>query len=110
MRFKVLTTTDFKRDSKGLFKKYRSLKTELHDLITSLEENPTQGTPIGRDCFKIRVAVASKGKGKSGGARVITHIVYVADQIVYLVAIYDKSEKENISRKELEALLSQFDK
>jgi hypothetical protein len=70
MSFKVLTTSDFKRDSKGLLKKYKSFKNELLDLIASLEENPTQGTPPGNDCYKIRLAIASKGKGKSDvGAR-----------------------------------------
>ena len=69
MSFNVLATADFKRYSKRLIRKYRSLKDELLDLITSLEENPTQGTSIGSDCYKIRLAIKSKGKGKSGGAR-----------------------------------------
>jgi hypothetical protein len=53
MSFEVLTTSDFKRDSKPLIKKYKSLKAEILDLITSLEEDPTQGTPLGNDCYKI---------------------------------------------------------
>ena len=104
MSFKVLTTSDFKRDSKRLLKKYKSLKKEILDLIVSLEEEPTQGTPLGNDCYKIRLAIASKGKGKSGGARVIT-CAKVVDGFVYLLTIYSKSEKENISDKELQELL-----
>lgn len=73
-------------------------------LLDSLEQNPEQGTPIGNHCFKIRIAIASKGKGKSGGARVIIHVV-VTDKIVFLLDIYDKSEQENISEKELAELL-----
>lgn len=104
MSFEVLTTSDFKRDAKHLIKKYKSLKTEFLELVASLEENPTQGTPLGNDCYKIRLALKSKGKGKSGGARVITY-TKIVDGFVYLLTIYSKSEKENISKKELQKLL-----
>jgi len=73
-------------------------------LVQLLKKNPEQGVAIGRSCFKIRIAVSSKGKGKSGGARVITNIV-ISDNTVYLLSIYDKSEKENLSEKELDELL-----
>ena len=89
---------------KRLAKKFRSIKEEYAALLYELEQNPTLGTPIGNDCFKIRLAIASKGKGKSGGARVITHVV-VAKDTIYLLDIYDKSEKANISDKELLLLL-----
>ncbi|NQZ76082.1 MAG: type II toxin-antitoxin system RelE/ParE family toxin [Ekhidna sp.] len=104
MSFEVLTTSDFKRDSKSLLKKYKSLKTEILDLISSLEEDPIQGTPLGNDCYKIRLAIKSKGKGKSGGARIIT-CVKMVDSFVYLLTIYSKSEKDNISDKELQQLI-----
>lgn len=108
MSFEVLITSDFKRDSKPLLKKYKSLKIEILELITSLEEDPTQGTPLGHECYKIRLAIKSKGKGKSGGARVIT-CVKVVDSFVYLLTIYSKSEKENISDKELQQLIDGLD-
>lgn len=107
MSFEVLTTSDFKRDSKPLLKKYKSLKAEILGLIASLEEDPTKGTPLGNDCYKIRLAITSKGKGKSGGARVIT-CVKVVDGFVYLLTIYSKSEKDNISDKELQELLKRL--
>ena len=69
-----------------------------------MEENPIQGTSLGRNCYKIRLSIASKGKGKSGGARIITNIV-IADETVYLLSIYDKSDKENLTDKELIELL-----
>ena len=62
------------------------------------------GDEIIQNCFKIRMAITSKGKGKSGGARVIT-FVYIQDETVYLLSIYDKSDKENISDKELRDLI-----
>lgn len=104
MSFEVLTTSDFKRNSKPLLKKYKSLKTEILKLITSLEEDPTQGTPLGNDVYKIRLAISSKGKGKSGSARVITCAKIIQDT-VYLLTIYSKSEKENISDEELRLLI-----
>jgi hypothetical protein len=62
------------------------------------------GTPIGKNCYKIRIAISSKGKGKSGGARIITHYV-ITDKTVYLLSIFDKSERENLTDKEIKELL-----
>lgn len=104
MSYSVLITSDFKKDSKRLVKKYKSLKNDILNLITSLEENPAQGTSLGHDCYKIRLSIKSKGKGKSGGARVIT-CVKVIDKEVFLLTIYDKSERENVTDKELKKLL-----
>ncbi len=108
MSYKVLTTSVFKSDSKKLIKKYKSLKEELLELIETLEEFPNQGTPLGNDCYKIRLAIKSKGKGKSGGARVIT-CVKILNEFVYLLTIYSKSEKDNITDKELEELIKGLD-
>jgi hypothetical protein len=107
MSYNVKSIPKFERELKRLAKKYASLKTEYIELVKSLKEAPTEGTPLGNDCYKIRLAIASKGKGKSGGARVITH-VHVTQTNVYLLIIFDKSEKENISNKELEILLQQI--
>jgi len=107
MSYEVTATPRFKRDIKGLAKKYRSLKQEYADLISSLEENPFQGDALGENCFKIRLSIASKGKGKSGGARVITHIL-IEEKTVFLLTIYDKAEKESITDKELKELLAQL--
>ena len=85
--------------------KISAQKTEILKLIQTLKSEPELGTPIGKSCFKIRLAIKSKGKGKSGGARVVTY-VYIEDEQVFLLSIYDKSEKENITDKELEELLS----
>lgn len=85
-------------------KKYPSLKNEFAALLQSLEEDPEQGTKLGNNCYKIRLSIAPKSKGKSGGARVITNIM-VIEETVYLLAIYDKSEKDNLTDKELDALL-----
>ena len=99
MSYKVKTIPQFERNLKKLVKKYPSLKNEFIQLISSLKEKPEQGTALGKNCFKIRLAIASKGKGKSGGARVITNII-ISDTTVYLLAIYDKANKENLSSDE----------
>ena len=104
MSFKVKTTSVFEKQAKRLIKKYASLKAELLDLVQELKDNPEKGSPIGRGCYKIRISIASKGKGKSGGGRVIINIV-ITDATVFLLAIYDKAEKENLTDKELVELL-----
>lgn len=100
MSYKIIPTTEFEKELKKLIKKYPSLKDDFRILVQSLEINPTQGAPLGNNCYKIRLAIASKGKGKSGGARVITFVKLI-NEIVLLISIYDKSVKENISTKEL---------
>jgi hypothetical protein len=102
--FDVIATEPFERKLKRLAKKYKSLATDLASVIDELIENPKLGTPIGNDCYKLRIAIASKGKGKSGGARMITY-VRIVKQTVFLMDIYDKSEQANISDKELQLLI-----
>ena len=94
----------FERQLKRLAKKYASLSGELRTLNQQLLDNSTLGTPLGNNCYKIRLAIASKGKGKSGGARVITY-VRVVGETIFLLSIYDKSEQADISAAELAELL-----
>ncbi len=104
MSYKISLTPKFQKEAKRLIKKYPSLQKELFQLRTKISENPFEGTAIGLNCYKIRIAIASKGKDKSGGARVITLVVFT-DEEVLLISIYDKSEKENITDKEIRELL-----
>jgi len=92
MSYNARTIQPFEKQFKRYFKKYPSIKSEIAELIKQLEQTPDIGTPIGHDCYKIRLAIASKGKGKSGGARVITCVV-IKNQEVYLLYLYDKSEQ-----------------
>jgi len=98
MSFNVEITSYFKKQAKFLLKKYPSFKGELEALIDNLEINPIQGTDLGMQCYKIRVAIASKNRGKSGGARAIVH-VRVSNQVVYLLSIYDKDVVDHIDNK-----------
>jgi mRNA-degrading endonuclease RelE of RelBE toxin-antitoxin system len=104
MNYSIIPTHKFEKEIKRLIKKFPSLKKEYASLITQLKHNPTTGTPLGDDCYKIRIGIASKNKGKSGGARVITYVV-IDDSIIFLLTIYDKSEQGNINDKELKAMI-----
>jgi len=105
MKFKVIVTENFERKVKRLAKKYRSLKTDLKPVFDQLSVIPNLGTAIGNDCYKIRLSISSKGRGKSGGARIITFVRF-AKGTVFLIDIYDKSDKSNISEKEIIGLIA----
>jgi hypothetical protein len=105
MSYKVLTIQPFDKQLKQLVKKYPSLRIELKDLVTQLKTEPGQGIALGNNCYKIRLAIASKGKGKSGGARVITYLT-IANASVFLLSIYDKAQQSDIEDKELLRLLN----
>ncbi len=104
MGYSIKTISVFEKQARCLSRKYPSLKKDLLGLVHLLKENPETGVSLGNNCYKIRIAISSKSKGKSGGARIITHIV-VADQVVYLLSIYDKSEKADLADGELKQLL-----
>ena len=104
MSFSVIPSDKFKREAKKLIKKFPSLKQELFILGETLSETPESGTALGNDTYKIRVAIKSKGKGKSGGARVIIYVV-TENQEVYLLTIYDKSEFDSIDDKAIKSII-----
>lgn len=103
----IRTIIPFDKEMKRLKKKYRSLASDYAEWLNKLYENPLMGTDLGNGIHKIRVAISSKHKGKSGGARIITDttaIVNVEDGVLTLIYIYDKSERSNITDKEIEQL------
>ena len=102
MSFKIVLTPEFERESKKLSKKHLSLKKDLLNLLKSLTIDPTTGKALGNDVYKIRLAITSKNKGKSGGARVITY-VKIIDEVIYLISIYDKSDADTISDNEIKS-------
>ena len=107
MNYNIELSANFKKEAKRLIKKYPSLKIELAELFTKLEENPTIGTPLGNDIYKIRLAIASKNKGKSGGARVLSFIK-VTQTTVLLFSIYNKGEVDNLPDKEIKELIKDY--
>jgi mRNA-degrading endonuclease RelE of RelBE toxin-antitoxin system len=108
MSYNIIPTHRFEKELKRLAKKFPSLKNEFAGLIADLSENPEAGTFIGNNCYKIRLAIASKGKGKRGGARVVTHL-YIATETVYLLTIYDKGEKADLKPNELKEMIESLE-
>lgn len=104
MSFSVILSNRFKKEAKRLSRKYPSLKDELADLNSTLANKPETGTSLGGDIYKIRIAIKSKGKGKSGGGRVITYVVK-ENKEVYLLTIYDKSELDSVDDKLLKNII-----
>lgn len=107
MNYKIELTDNFKREAKKLIKKYASLRSEIAEIGDLLSQNPTLGTPLGNDVYKVRISIASKNKGKSGGARIIT-FVKIVNETVYLLSIYNKGERDSISDLELKQLLESY--
>ncbi len=115
----IRVTRNFARDAKPLLKKYPSLDKELRLLYDELKKNPDLGQPLGNNAYKIRLAIKSKGKGKSGGARIITYLeteiigYFETDKTqnitVNLITIYDKSEVCSISLKEIKELIQKIE-
>jgi mRNA-degrading endonuclease RelE of RelBE toxin-antitoxin system len=107
MSYNIIPTDNFSREVKKLAKKHRSLKNDLMTLRNDLLENPFKGINLGNNVYKIRMAISSKGKGKFGGARIIFYVL-THDKEIYLLSIYDKSEKTNISDEEIKELINQL--
>lgn len=104
MSFELIPTSVFLKELKRLKKKYVSLESDLEILSEQLISNPTMGVEVYKNCYKIRFAIKSKTKGKSGGGRLITWVKLEKERI-YLLSIYDKSEKENVTDQYIKALL-----
>ena len=102
-------TTEFKRQIKRLKKKYASIQSDFDVLLAELSENPFAGVDLGNGVRKVRMAIKSKGKGKSGGARVITYNIDEKAEVLHidLLTIYDKSEIENVSDSYIQNLLTE---
>jgi mRNA-degrading endonuclease RelE of RelBE toxin-antitoxin system len=104
MSYEVILTPDFKKFFKKLFKKYPSLKEDLLSVIEKLERNHEEGISIGGNLYKVRLAISSKNKGKSGGARVIYYF-FTQNKEVYLIHIFDKSDFDKVPKAKLLELL-----
>jgi hypothetical protein len=108
MSNKIVVRQTFQKQAKHLARRYKSFPEDLQKLVDQLKENATLGTSLGNNVYKIRLAIASKNKGKSGGARVISY-VYQTAETVYLLSIYDKANTENITDNELKNLIAEVE-
>lgn len=102
---------EFEKRAKELKKKYKSFVDDYYKFLDELEKNPFSGESLGHHTYKNRIAIASKGKGKSGGARVITYNLRKQNEneiVITLMTIYDKSEIGNISDSYLKSLVKEL--
>lgn len=109
MNYEVELGSKFKQVFKRLRKKYRSLDNDLEQLVAELKRNPAIGADLGNGIRKVRMAISDKGKGKSHGARVITHtaIISIEEGIITLITLYDKAERATITPQEIARLLKE---
>lgn len=107
MNFEVLTTDYFNVEAKRLGKRYRSFVDDYDSFVKEIKKNPYQGVEILPGVRKVRIAIESKDKGKSGGARVITFAYTISekDGIVYLLIIYDKEDASSVKKNVIKAIL-----
>ena len=105
---KVRISEDFRAAYKRLKKRHKSLEQDFEQLLASLLQNPMQGVELDGGARKVRLAITSKGRGKSGGARVIIRVRIVRDEL-QLLYIYDKSDFENISDAYLRDVLKRME-
>ena len=105
---RVRMSEDFRAAYKRLKKRHRSLQQDFERLLASLLQNPMQGVELDGGVRKVRLAITSKGRGKSGGARVIVRVRLVADEL-QLLYIYDKADYENVSDTFLRDVMKRMD-
>jgi mRNA-degrading endonuclease RelE of RelBE toxin-antitoxin system len=107
MANRVIFSSYFNRKAKDLKKKHSSFKSDLVALEQDLIINPKQGDNLGGGLYKVRLAIKSKGKGKSGGYRIITYLVTESnnDIVINMLTLYDKSEESSIDKQRLLKLL-----
>lgn len=110
MSFRIITTAYAEVMIKKLSKRYRSFDDDIKSFRESLKANPMQGVEIAPNIRKIRMAVASKGRGKSGGARVITFNALVADHggTIYLLLVYDKADAASVKMNVVREIIKEM--
>ena len=112
MPYTVEVSSWFAKEAKRLNKKYPSFAQDLKSFRDSIVENPLQGVEIAPKIRKIRMQIKSKGRGKSGGARVITYTVLARENEegrLILLLIYDKENSSTIRPEVLNDILNEFD-
>lgn len=108
MNYDVIIVDEFKKNVKKLFKKYRSIKKDILELVEKLEEDYNIGIDLGNNLYKIRIKNSDIGR-KSGGYRVV-YYVKLPNEKIYLLTIFSKTQKENINVKSLKPLIDGIEK
>ena len=93
----IATTPVFDKKIKHYKKRYLSFEKDLLDLASRLKKNPDLGVKYLGLAKKIRLAIKSKNKGKSGGVRVV-FIVLIKKSKLFFLDILDKSDSDAFSK------------
>ena len=94
--FKILSC--FKKQAKPLTKKFPNFKKDLLKFLNNLSLD--NAINLGRGNYKLRLKLSDLPKGKNKSLRLIIHVIYQKNLIIP-IAVYCKSEKENISKLEI---------
>ncbi len=105
----IIATSAFIRSAKAIAKKYRSFNADYQRLMAELTENPRMGVDLGNGYRKVRMAISSKGKGKSGGCRVITLDMVERNGCLYLIYAYDKSDYDTVELSVIKSIVADLD-
>ena len=104
----IIATRTFIRSAKAIARKYRSFNADYQMLISELTKNPKMGIDLGGGYRKVRMAITSKGKGKSGGCRVITLDMVERNGCLYLIYAYDKSDYDNVEMAVIRKMVAEM--
>lgn len=102
--FSVFESSAYQHSKKQLKKRFRLIDSDVTKFLHSLESVDDLGISLGDGIYKGRIANSDKNKGESAGYRLIT-LLQVIESNIYLIYIYDKSDLENISEKELDEMI-----
>lgn len=104
----VIATKSFIRSAKSIARKYRSFNADYQKFVAELSENTAMGVDLGGGFRKVRMAISSKGKGKSGGCRVITFDMLEKNGCLYLIYAYDKSDYDNVEMAVIKEIVAEM--
>lgn len=102
--FIIKDTSTFNKEVKKLKKRFRNIEKDYMDFINSIENIDDLGIHLGNNIYKVRIINSDKNSGKSSGYRLISYLKLIENEL-YLIYIYDKSDLENISEKEIDKII-----
>ena len=112
MSYELFTIPAFDKAVKRLKRKYPRIKVDLARLADELRDNPFAGVAIpgySHRLWKIRMASVDMQVGKRGGFRVI-YALEQTNQACYLLFIYPKATKSDVTQSELEEVLLELER
>jgi mRNA-degrading endonuclease RelE of RelBE toxin-antitoxin system len=107
---KVDKSDKFRKDIKKLRRRYDSIEKDVQPLIEQLEAGEIPGDRIVENkypVYKVRVRNSDTRRGKSSGYRVVYYTM--TPEAILLTTIYSKSDRQNISNKEVEDIIGEYE-